>query len=63
MSAAVTARLIGAGYHDIHLDTEDERLAALKVYLKLGYVPFLYSAGMEDRWQAVLQQAKLAPRL
>ncbi len=52
VSAAVTARLIGAGYLDIHLDTEDERLAAIKVYLKLGYVPFLYGGdkGLSETW-------------
>ncbi len=56
VSAAVTARLIGAGYRDIHLDTEDERLAALKIYLNLGYVPFLYAPGMRNRWQAVYRK-------
>ncbi len=53
VSAAVTARLIGAGYRNIHLYTEDERLAALKVYLRLGYVPFLASPDMQERWQAI----------
>jgi len=53
VSAAVTTRLIGAGYRNIHLYTEDERLAALKVYLKLGYVPLLASPDMQERWQAI----------
>ena len=53
VSAAVTARLLDAGYRNIHLYTEDWRLAALKTYLKLGYIPFLYSAEMPDRWQAI----------
>ena len=56
VSAAVTARLMSAGYRDIHLDTEDERLAAIKVYLKLGYVPLLYAPDMPTRWQAVYRQ-------
>lgn len=30
------------GYHYIHLYTEDWRFAALKTYLKLGYIPYLY---------------------
>jgi mycothiol synthase len=54
--AAVTARLIAAGYRDIHLYTEHWRLAALKTYLKLGYVPFLYAERMAPRWAAVCEQ-------
>ena len=54
--AAVTARLIDAGYRNIHLYTEHWRLAALKTYLKLGYVPFLYMPEMPARWRAVCEQ-------
>lgn len=54
--AAVTARLIAAGYHDIHLYTEDFRLAALKTYFKLGYLPFLYLPEMAERWRVVCEQ-------
>ncbi len=54
--AAVTARFIGAGYHNIHLYTEDWRLAALKTYLKLGYIPFLYTPEMPERWRAICEQ-------
>jgi len=53
VSAAVTARLMEGGCRVIHLYTEDYRLAALKTYLKLGYVPFLYAEGMFERWRAV----------
>ena len=53
VSAAATARLIAAGYRDIRLGTEDFRLAAIKVYLRLGYVPVLYRPEMLERWQAV----------
>ena len=42
--AAVTGRLIAAGYRDIHLYTEHWRLAAIKTYLKLGYIPLLVPA-------------------
>jgi len=51
--AAVTARLIGMGYEDIHLGTEDFRLPALITYLRLGYVPFIYSPGMSARWERI----------
>ncbi len=54
--AAVTARLIAAGYRNIHLYTEHWRLAALKTYLKLGYVPFLYLLEMPERWRAICAQ-------
>lgn len=56
VSAAVTARLIEAGCRPIHLYTEDYRLPALKTYLKLGYVPFLYTPEMLERWRAICAQ-------
>lgn len=54
--AAATARLIQEGYHHIHLYTEHWRLAALKTYLKLGYVPLLYTPEMSERWRMVCEQ-------
>jgi mycothiol synthase len=54
--AAVTHRYLRAGYENIYLKTDDWRLPALKVYLKLGYQPFLFAPDMEDRWQAVCTQ-------
>jgi len=56
VSAAVTARLINEGYHNIHLYTEHWRLAAIKTYLKLGYIPYLYRLEMRERWRAVCAQ-------
>jgi len=56
VSAAVTARFIDAGYRNIHLYTEDWRLPALKTYLKLGYIPFLYTPEMWERWKAICAQ-------
>jgi mycothiol synthase len=53
VSAAVTARLIEAGYREIHLYTDDFRLPALKTYLKLGYVPFLFKPEMAERWRQI----------
>ena len=51
--AAVTARFLAMGYRRIYLRTDDWRLAAIKTYLQLGYVPFLHAADMEVRWQAI----------
>lgn len=53
VSAAVTARLIRAGYRRIYLETHDFRMAAIKVYLRLGWVPLLYSEDMLDRWKLI----------
>jgi len=51
--AAVTARYLQAGYRRIYLKTDDFRLPAIKTYLKLGYVPFLYAEDMASRWREV----------
>ncbi len=56
VAAAVTARLIDAGYRNLHLYTEQWRPAALKTYLKLGYAPLLYTSEMLQRWQAICAQ-------
>jgi len=52
----VTARLLAAGYENVYLLTDDFRLPALSIYLKLGYRPFLFAPDMKERWQAVYTQ-------
>jgi mycothiol synthase len=59
VSAAATKRFLDGGYTDIYLRTDDFRLPAIKMYLKLGYVPFLHAADMEERWQAVCRELKM----
>lgn len=54
--AAVVARLIALGYRNIHLYTEDFRLAALKSYFRLGFIPRLATPDMPARWQAICAQ-------
>jgi mycothiol synthase len=54
--AAVTARFLRAQYRRVYLKTDDHRLPAIKVYLRLGYVPFLFEPQMEDRWKAICEQ-------
>ena len=51
--AAAVVRLISACYRRIYLRTDDQRLAAIKTYLRLGFEPFLFCDGMAERWQAV----------
>jgi mycothiol synthase len=57
--AAVTKRYLDAGYREIYLRTDDFRLPAIKTYLKLGWVPFLHTPDMEERWQKVCAQLKI----
>jgi GNAT superfamily N-acetyltransferase len=59
VSAAVTARLIAAGYKRIYLETHDFRLAALKIYTSMGWVPLPYDADMERRWRTVYETLRL----
>jgi mycothiol synthase len=49
-------RLLDAGYADIYLLTDDHRLAAIKTYLKMRFVPFLCATDMERRWKAVAEK-------
>ena len=56
LSAAVTARMIDEGFRVIHLYTEGFRLAAIKTYLKIGYVPLLCRDKINDRWQEICKQ-------
>jgi mycothiol synthase len=51
-----TWRLIEAGYKSIRVVTNDQRLPALKTYLKAGFLPFIYQHDMEERWNHVCQQ-------
>jgi mycothiol synthase len=46
-------RLAEERYETVHLSTEDERLAAIHIYLKFGWQPLLYTAGMDERWRRI----------
>jgi predicted dehydrogenase/RimJ/RimL family protein N-acetyltransferase len=52
--SAVLDRFARAGYQRIYLLTDDWRLPAIKVYLKLGFEPVRSAPGMEERWRKVL---------
>lgn len=54
--AAVSRHLIRAGYQHIYLSTDDWRLPAIKLYLRLGYQPLLFDDAMEPRWRVVYEQ-------
>lgn len=54
--AAVTRRFLAAGYENIFLRTDDWRLPALMVYLRLGYLPLLFAPDMAARWEVICGQ-------
>lgn len=56
VSAAVTQRLVDAGYQRIYLETHDHRLPALKIYLALGWQPVLYHPEMVARWRRICEK-------
>lgn len=53
VTAAATHRMLACGYRVVHLYTETWRRAALKVYLRLGYVPFLATPDAETEWRGI----------
>ena len=56
VSAKVTNRLVEEGYSTPGLETEDFRLAAINIYLKLGWRPYLYLDDMESRWRTTYER-------
>jgi mycothiol synthase len=59
LAATVTTRLVEEGYAMPWLGTEDDRLAAIAIYLGLGWQPYLYNGGMEARWRAIFARLGL----
>jgi mycothiol synthase len=60
VTAAATTRLVERGVSCIYLQTDDFRLPAIRTYLRLGFVPHLWSDGMAERWQAVCERLNWA---
>lgn len=56
VASTVTNCLVDAGYAQPWLQTEDARIAAIRLYLRLGWRPHLYTDGMEPRWRAITEQ-------
>jgi mycothiol synthase len=55
VSAAAVRRLLDAGYESIRVGTQDHRLPAIKLYLRMGFVPYLYASDMAERWRRICQ--------
>lgn len=51
--AAATRALLVNGAKSICLLTDDWRLPAISIYLKLGYMPVYHAPDMETRWEEV----------
>ena len=56
LTACVTNRFQSAGYSRIYLGTEHYRLAAVRTYLKLGYVPIIDSPSVRSLWLKVCEK-------
>ncbi len=55
-SALVVGRFISAGYESIRVGVQGFRLAAIKTYLRLGFVPFLHAEDLRPRWERICGQ-------
>jgi len=51
--SAVVRLLQDRGYEHIYLTTDDWRLPAISIYLRMGFEPLMYQDGMAERWAAV----------
>lgn len=60
VTIAVMHRFAADGLAATVLETDDERLPAIKVYLALGYVPLYPDAGHEDRWSKIFRAMNAA---
>jgi GNAT superfamily N-acetyltransferase len=54
VAASATNRLAAGGYQRPCLGTEDFRIAAISIYLKLRWRPYVYREDMMLRWRSIL---------
>ena len=50
---SLPGRLAAEGYRRPCLGTEDFRVAAISIYVKLGWRPYIYRDDLVPRWRAV----------
>ena len=53
LCAVATQRLLQGNFQSIFLCTGDDMPAAISVYLRLGYIPYLYASDQEIRWKRI----------
>lgn len=58
MSALVLRRFLAAGYENIRVCGRADGLMAVRLYLKLGFVPFLYHRDVGPRWQKTCSELR-----
>lgn len=56
LSMITLKHLDGRGLKYVSLTTDEWRKAAVKGYLSAGFLPVEYAYGMQDRWEAVLEE-------
>lgn len=56
--SAATERLAAENYGRVYLSTDDWRLPAISIYLKLGWKPLLFAPDMESRWLTVFGELR-----
>lgn len=61
LTVAAIRRHREEGFAVQRLDTDDVRLAAIRLYLRLGYRPLLTHPSHEVRWRAVLKRLSWDP--
>jgi mycothiol synthase len=59
---AVMNLFLSRGYERVYLMTDDFRLPAIALYLKLGFEPLLHTAEMAARWEAVRRRLEAFKR-
>jgi len=57
-ASSATLRLQQAGYDDIWVTTDDERIGALKIFHSIGFRPNI-SSDMEERWSKIYKKLNL----
>ena len=55
VASAAVNRLLDLNYNKIFVNTDDERLAAIKIFLKLGFEPLIYKSAMRNRWNLIMK--------
>ena len=56
---AAVNRVKSMGYDKCFLTTDDHRIPAIKIYIKLGFLPIINSDEMRARWENILKQINI----
>lgn len=56
ITLAAMRNLVEDGFKAVTLETDDYRISALKIYLRLGFEPFLVHENQRDRWMLIFNQ-------